>query len=68
MGIPKIDRGVILWFYAQEDKNQVSDRPVFLYQKRKREKNHFFFLPDDFLSCVLWGGGGGRGWGGQLYL
>lgn len=59
MGIPKIDRGGILWFYAQEDKNQVSDRPIFLYQRKKPP--HFFFLPDDFLSCVLWGGETGLG-------
>lgn len=64
MGIPKIDRAGILWFYAQEDKNRVWDRPVFFVLEKKkkkksaeRKKKYFFCLPDDFLSCVLWGGG-----------
>lgn len=68
MGIPKIDRAGILWFYAQEDKNRVWDRPVFFVsEKKKKKKNLQKEQKNTFSSCqtsfhVCYGGGG------QLYL
>lgn len=61
MGIPKIDRGGILWFYAQEDKNQVSNRPVFFVSEKKKRKKILFLLARRLpFMCVI----GGTGLGG----